>query len=208
MIPVAEPRIQRRLAFSLAAALAAHALLLQFVHLPAARMQAKHAPLLEVVLRPPVADAAVDAVPPVPAQAARSAVARSSRTASSAVLSRPAQPDETVKRSEPATAPPETSARSPESLTLPDSNRLRSAARQIIRDAARQVPDVPAQLLPATPEARLARAWNAVIPSEKLLEGGILKITTRWGTTYCLNPPADSFRGGPGEHYAIAVTCP
>ena len=59
-----------------------------------------------------------------------------------------------------------------------------------------------------TVEAKLARALRAPISGEKRLDGGLVKITTVLGTSYCLKAPPDRMRDGPVEQISIPTTCP
>jgi hypothetical protein len=190
----------RRFAVSIAAALALHGLALSLLHPPLrGNFSAPRAPLEVRLLPAKVQQAEVHYSAPIPVLSP----AREGRPGVLAV-SRPSGAPA------PFAAAPESSAahqdNQPESP--PAAIRYREAARAIIREEARRPPESPAPPPVETPEARLARAWNGPPPGEKRLDGGILKITTRQGTTYCLKPPDATYRDGPGEHYAIAVTCP
>lgn len=195
--PAPEPRPVRRLALSLAVALAVHGLALYVVRAPNHPSFAARRTLLEVALLPAVPSGASDSRPAAPsvspAKAARQVGAQPMPANVEAELAAPPAP-----LSLPAATPLE---------APPGAARYREAARAIIREEARRAAPPPAVPLD-TPEARLARAWNGPPPSEKRLDGGILKITTRWGTTYCLKAHDESNPGGVGERYAIGVTCP
>ncbi len=190
----------RRFAVSIAAALALHGLALSVLRPPLrGNFSAAHAPL-EVHLLPAAAQQAeVHFSAPIPTlshtRESRPGVLALSRTGGSPAVSAVAPESSAPHQDNQAEAPP-------------PAIRYREAARAIIREEARRPAEGPAPPPVETPEARLARAWSGPPPSEKHLDGGILKITTRWGTTYCIKPPDHAHRDGPGEHYAIAVTCP
>jgi hypothetical protein len=59
-----------------------------------------------------------------------------------------------------------------------------------------------------TVEAKLAKALRAPSAGEKHLDGGLVKITTIYGVTYCLKATPDPLRDGPVEPISIPTTCP
>jgi len=59
---------------------------------------------------------------------------------------------------------------------------------------------------PILPE--LERALGKRIAGETRLANGLVKITTASGTSYCLQPPPESARGGPAPMLAVPTNCP
>lgn len=84
-------------------------------------------------------------------------------------------------------------------------NAMRTARDEALRIERQGRADGPRR---DAPESRLARSLAAPQAQEKLLAGGVYKITTRTGATYCLKEPPDYNRGGLSEALRIASTCP
>lgn|GEM_PF-5663637 len=195
---LSDPRFSRRFTLSLAAALALHGLALYGLRLPAPARFAKAMPLLEITLTP--------AVPAALSEIAAAAPRRSTPIlAGAAVVARePALPQNVG--GQPAELPPAESAReTPPTIANP---AWRETARAVIREEAHRLPDGAAPAPPETLEARFARALRKTPPGEKRLADGIIKITSPSGAIYCIQSQPDATRDGPGERYAITVTCP
>lgn len=144
----------------------------------------------------------------------RGPLPRSPRGAQAAVPAPPmAMPVPSAPPAPPASAPVAESSRAPVSADLLDS--ARRMARDIGREAARD------SALGGVGGAggRAVTADRAVLPEldrtlrkrpagEERLGGGILRITTESGRVYCLKPPPDFARDGPGEALAVPTNCP
>lgn len=192
----------RRFAIALAVALALHAAVLSGWRVPRARLAQPPLKTLSVWLETPR-----EISPPAPAESSGGMRPTARETAPRLVrgpVTASAEAVPAVPRGEPSdkreTAPP--------GETVLPNPHWRETARTIVREEARRDPASPRETPADTPEARLAKAWAAPRASEKRLAGGIVKITTVFGTTYCLKPPPEGPREGPGESYSITVTCP
>ncbi|MDD5330318.1 MAG: hypothetical protein PHX38_09955 [Sulfuricella sp.] len=105
--------------------------------------------------------------------------------------------------------PPSTPLR--ESQPAIGAARLLESARRIVREEAKIIERGTVGVNehpPDTVEGKLAKALRPPSAGEKRLDGGWVKITTAFGTGYCLKAPPDNLREGPSEPISIPMTCP
>lgn len=190
--------ITRRFAWSLALALALllHAMALYFLRLPASPSVAGRKAALEVVL--------------LAAEAPPSADFREVRRGAS-ITGMLAPP----RRAEPPTVSGEADTPAPppqEPQVATNATQLRESARRIIREEAKNTDwgttKESGNPVDDTVEAKLARALRAPSAGEKRLDRGVVKITTVFGTTYCLETPPDRMNDGPVAPISVPTTCP
>lgn len=89
--------------------------------------------------------------------------------------------------------------------------QLLESARRVIREEAKSAGRGAAMgnAHPAdSAETSLAKALRAPSAGEKHMDGGLVKITTVFGTVYCLKAPPDYLRDGPAEAISVPATCP
>lgn len=111
----------------------------------------------------------------------------------------------------PAASAPETTA----APALPPAADLVAAARRQLREESRRgdasrfaAPPAATAEAPASPVAPLARAMAGSRPGEKMLAGGILRVTTAAGTVHCLQMPPRFAESSLTPAMAIPTTCP
>lgn len=187
---------ERRVAASLAAALALHLLALLMlgpIRRPTAPAAAWPAP---VELRWHDAPRAA-----VVARAAQASAAQASAAqASTAQAPAAAAAGENLQDSSGAPAAQPAAA-----------DALVASARRLARALPQRLTGMPP---PAPPLAdrpfldALDRALRQEAAGERRLAGGIVRVVTAWGSVYCLKPPPEFTRGGPLEPLAVPTTCP
>lgn len=186
-----------RLAWSLLLALVLHAIALNFLRFPAIPAAAGRKATLEIVL---------------PAAQTLSSDIRGTRQG--APITGMVAPAPRRTESPPLSDESEQPAPAPlrESQPAPSAAQLLESARLIIREEAKN-PEPGATRRSGNPadntvEAKLAKVLRTPGAGEKWLDGGIVKITTIFGTTYCLKTPPDRLRDGPVEAVSIPMNCP
>ena len=188
----------RRLALSLALALALHVTALSCLRAPMSPALAERKTALEVLLLPAPAPSSTDFQDGWREAALNKTAVIEPRRA---VLTLP-------KESEPPAPVP-----TQESRPALGAAQLLESARRIIREETKNHPQpgTPKEneaLVDNTVEARLAKALRAPRAGEKRLGDGLVKITTIFGTSYCLEVPPDRLRVGPVEPISVPMTCP
>lgn len=189
--------VTARLVLSLLLALALHSAALYFLRFPVSSAIAGRKAVLEVVL--------------LTAPAPPSAIFRDARRGEA--ISGIVAP--TPRRTELPPFPGEDGKPAPASLRefqpVVSAAQLLESARRIIREEVKNTgrDEIKGNEHPAdTVEARLAKTLRAPSAGEKRLDGGLVKITTTFGTTYCLKAPPDHLRDGPAEPVSVPTTCP
>lgn len=209
----------RRLAPYLLLAVLLHALLGLGLPAPASRLEPP--PLRLSWREPPPAPVVQSARPPeAPSAVGRGPASRSLRGAPSAEPMRvppTAMPLASAPVAPPAPVPAASAvepSRAPVSADLLDSSRRmardigrEAAGGSVVGGAAAAGRVAPAAIeRAALPE--LERALRRRPAGEERLDGGILRITTEAGRVYCLKPPPDFARDGPGQALAVPTNCP
>lgn len=181
---------ERRVAASLAAALALHLLALLMLG-PIRRPTAPAAAWPAVELRWHDAPRAA-VVAPVAAAAPTSTAPASALAA--AVAGENLQDSSGAPAAQPAAA-----------------DALVASARRLARALPQRLTGMPPQAPPLADRPfvdALDRALRQEAAGERRLAGGIVRVVTAWGSVYCLKPPPEFARGGPLEPLAVPTTCP
>ncbi|MHB1592042.1 MAG: hypothetical protein ACYCTW_11000 [Sulfuricella sp.] len=190
-----------RLALSLALALVLHGMAMYFLRFPSSPAVDGRKAVLEVVLRAAEAPSSAD-FPDVRQAASNTPLRIPERVRRTRSAEPPPPSDESVQ------AVPSPVREVQPAISI---SQLLESARRIIRDEAKNTERgavMGNEHTADTVEARLAKALRTPSVGEKRLDNGLVKITTVFGTTYCLKAPPDSLRGGLVDPISIPTTCP
>lgn len=86
-------------------------------------------------------------------------------------------------------------------------NELMEQARRAARtEAIRMEREVLRAPAPAAEQGDAYRASHG--SHDRRFADGTVRVATRWGTSYCLKPPPEFARGGPGDGVTAPTNCP